>query len=148
MDRPAAIDLPDDERDAALGTGGTGTLAFAAGVDTPPHTVPVSYGYDPDQPAFYFRLAVGPDSAKPPLDGATVTFTTTDEDDGWWSVVAQGELEPIEEVDDASTALDGLGHTDIPLVDIFEGDPSEMTFSFVRLVPDTFSARTEARGPV
>jgi nitroimidazol reductase NimA-like FMN-containing flavoprotein (pyridoxamine 5'-phosphate oxidase superfamily) len=148
MDRPAAIDLPPEERDARLGTGGTGTLAFAAGPDTPPHAVPVSYGYDADGPAFYFRLAADSESEKPPLDGAAVTFTTTGEADGWWSVVAQGALEAIDDVEDRTAALDGLGNTDIPLVDIFETDPGQVRFVFVRLVPETFTARTEEKGPV
>lgn len=146
MERSAAIEIDDDQRDALLGVGGTGLIAFPVGEDTAPHAIPVSYGYDSESQTFYFRLAQSSDSDKPPLDGAAVTFVTYGDPDKWWSVIAQGRLEDIEDVEDSTTALDELHRVDIPIVDIFPGDESEVMFEYVRLVPDEMTARTESPG--
>jgi nitroimidazol reductase NimA-like FMN-containing flavoprotein (pyridoxamine 5'-phosphate oxidase superfamily) len=144
MERCLALEIDDDQRDALLGAGGTGLIAFPAGEDTAPHAIPVSYGYNSQNQTFYFRLAQSSDSAKPPLDGAAVTFVTYGESDGWWSVIAQGKLEDIEGVEDATAELDQLHHVDIPIMDVFPADESEMMFEYVRLVPDEMTARMES----
>lgn len=134
MDSSDPHELAADERDAVLGSGGVGVLAFATSTDDPPHSLPVSYGYDDDTASVYFRLAVGGDSSKRTLLDNPVSFTVHHEgEDGYESVVVQGTLDAIEEADVAGSVLDGLSRVEIPLFDVFDRRPRETTFGFYRL---------------
>ncbi|MFB6075252.1 MAG: pyridoxamine 5'-phosphate oxidase family protein [Haloarculaceae archaeon] len=138
------IELDPATRDAFLSTGGTGVLSLSTSGETPPHSVPVSYGYDDDEETFYFRLAVGPESEKGDLADRPVSFVTYGEREGrWHSVVAEGRLEPVAEAE-ASETLPGLARVDIPLVDAFADPTRTVTFAFFRLEPSALTARTEA----
>lgn len=134
--------MDEDERDAFLGIGGTGVISLAAG-EAPPYSLPVSYGYDVVASTFYFRLAVLPDNEKGDLADRSVSFVTYGNDDGWKSVVANGQLERTTEESVATESLQGLERVHIPLIDIFDKPPREMAFEFYRLVPDELTARTE-----
>lgn len=68
-----------DERDAFLGTGGTGVISFATTGDEPPHSIPVSYGYDGSEVTFYFRLAVDAEATKGMLPTVPFRSLRTDE---------------------------------------------------------------------
>ncbi|KOX93998.1 flavin-nucleotide-binding protein [Haloarcula rubripromontorii] len=137
------VTMTDEERDALLDNGGTGVLSLAAG-DAPPHSVPVSYGYDAPTTTFYFRLAVGAEKSKGELSDRPATFVTYRETDtGWQSVAASGRLEDVEREGIETETLEGLEHVDIPLIDIFERPLREVTFEFYRLVPDDLTGRTE-----
>ncbi|WP_424003501.1 pyridoxamine 5'-phosphate oxidase family protein [Haloarcula salina] len=133
-----------DDRDAFLGIGGTGVLSLAVDEETAPYAAPVSYGYDPEESVFYFRLAANRDSEKGYLDGRPVTFVTYgDGEEPWQSVVASGRLEDASRDDITSEVLDGFERVDIPLVDVFDRPVREVTFEFFRLVPDELTAREE-----
>lgn len=136
-----------DERDAFLGTQGSGVISFATeDADESPHSVPISYGYDPGGGAFYFRLAVGEDREKSDLTDRAVTFVVYGHtDDGWRSVVASGHLESTTEADIATEALAGLEGVRIPLVDVFGKRPADVQFGFFRLVPGELTSREETR---
>lgn len=140
-DNPAAMD--EEAVDTFLGTGGTGVLSLSTGEGTPPHAVPVSYGYDEQTETLYFRLAVGPESSKPELADRPVTFVTYAEDDRWQSVVASGHLEDIERADIATETLDGLHRVEIPLVDMFDDPTRVVDFEFYRLAPESLTGRVE-----
>jgi nitroimidazol reductase NimA-like FMN-containing flavoprotein (pyridoxamine 5'-phosphate oxidase superfamily) len=146
MDVPDTVVVDDAERDRLLGNGGVGVLSFTSGEDDPPHSVPVSYGYDASETTLYFRLAVGEDSGKGEIADHPVAFVVhgTDDDLGYWSVVASGRLQALEQADVATEALDGLDSVQIPLVDIFGTSTRDVTFEFARLVPDSFTARTDS----
>jgi nitroimidazol reductase NimA-like FMN-containing flavoprotein (pyridoxamine 5'-phosphate oxidase superfamily) len=132
------------ERDEFLGDGGTGVLSLATGED-PPHTVPVSYGYDVTAETFYFRLAAGSDGAKGELADRSVTFVTYEKGaEKWQSVVAKGRLEDVEAEGIETETLAGLDRVEIPLIDLFERPLREVTFEFYRLVPEEFTGRVEA----
>ncbi len=134
-----------DERDSFLGTGGTGVISFPRSDDGPPHSVPVSYGYDRSETAFYFRLAVGSDSDKPDPAGSYVTFVVYGRpEDAWRSVVASGQLKETTEASVATESLEGLSRVHIPLVDVFDRPVRDVPFGFYRLVPDEVTARTES----
>lgn len=134
-----------DDRDEFLGTGGTGVLSLSAPADEPPHAVPVSYGYDATDGAFYFRLAVRPDSEKGDLADRPVTFVTYGESgDGWRSVVASGRLAATTEESIAIESLEGLERVDLQYVDIFGQPLRTVTFEFYRLTPDEIGARQES----
>jgi hypothetical protein len=136
--------MDENERDAFLGTGGTGVISLAAGAE-PPYSIPVSYGYDATESVFYFRLAAPPDSGKGDLADRSVSFVTYGNDDGWKSVAATGQLERTTEESVATESLQGLERVHIPLIDIFGKPPREVAFEFYRLVPEELTARTETR---
>lgn len=146
-DEPAEMDV--DERNEFLGAGGTGVLSLSTPDGDPPHSVPVSYGFDASTETFYFRLSVGPDSEKGHLADRTVSFVTYGRaDDGWQSVVARGRLEATSEASIATETLEGFSQTLIPYVDIFGEPPRTVSFEFYRLVPDEISTRQESRSTV
>ncbi|SEJ11525.1 Pyridoxamine 5'-phosphate oxidase [Halohasta litchfieldiae] len=58
MSDPDATAMDDAERDSFLEDGGTGVMSLSTTGDERPHSMPVSYGYDPTESTFYFRLAV------------------------------------------------------------------------------------------
>jgi hypothetical protein len=139
------VAMTDDERDAFLGRSGTGVLSLATDADEPPHAVPVSYGYDPVEETFYFRLAAGSDSDKGALEDRPATFVTyRATDDGWRSVVAGGRLERTTDDSVSTETLDGLERVHLPIVDIFGRPPTEVHFEFVRLVPVRLAGRKES----
>jgi len=137
--------MADDERDEFLGRSGTGVLSLSTAGDDPPHSVPVSYGYDPVDEVFYFRLAVGEESGKAnPTDRGT-TFVTYGERDGRWrSVVASGQLVSTTDESLSTESLAGLERTkQIPIVDVFGEPTSQVEFRFYRLDPDRLTGRVE-----
>jgi len=133
-----------DERDEFLGAGGTGVVSFADG-GGPPHSIPVSYGYDAATESLFFRFAYDADTVKPDPADAAVSFVVYGETaEGWRSVVAKGSLEATDEGGVSTAALDALARVDIPFVDVFERAPVETDFEFFRLQPEEFTGRKEA----
>ncbi len=138
------VAMGDDERDEFLGQGGTGVLSLSTD-EGPPHTVPVSYGYDSAESTFYFRLAVGESHSKGSLPDRDVSFVTFDRrDDDWHSVLAEGRLEDVEREGIETATLDGLHRVDIPLVGIFDRPTKDVDFQFYRLVPDELTGRVQS----
>lgn len=118
-------------------------LTLSSDGDDPPHAVPVSYGYQPADEAFYFRLAVSDE--KGPLADRPATFVVHgDTDDGWHSVVAAGRLERTTDADTPTSALAGMRGVEIPLVDVFGRSTATVAFEFYRLVPESFTGRVES----
>lgn len=145
MSDAQSIEMDADERDAFLGTGGTGVISFARSGDEPPYSLPVSYGYDDSEATFYFRLAVGSESDKGDVAGRHVTFVIYgQEEDRWRSVVVKGRLEGTTEESVATESLQGLQQVHIPLVDIFGRPVKDVPFEFYRLVPDEITSRKES----
>ncbi|TQQ78894.1 pyridoxamine 5'-phosphate oxidase family protein [Halonotius roseus] len=144
----AAIQLSDSECDEFLDRVDTGVLSLSTPRDEPPHSVPVSFGYNAAETVFYFRIADLPPAEKGELEGRAVSFVTyaRDEDaDGYVSVVAQGTLESTTRSDIATEALAGFEGVTIPFVDIFGQPPADVSFSFYRLVPETLTGRKEVK---
>lgn len=138
-----SIRLDDKERDELLGNGGTGVISFSAGVEESPYTLPVSYGYDAAETAFYFRLAER-DDRRERLHRRPVSFVTHRQvDDHWQSVVATGRLQETTDEGIATETLEGLERVSIPFVDIFGEPMSDVKFAFYRLLPEDLEARTE-----
>ncbi|KZN25785.1 flavin-nucleotide-binding protein [Haladaptatus sp. R4] len=140
-----SVRMDDEERDEFLTSGGTGVISFPIGIDESPYSVPVSYGYDPTDVHFYFRLAVEQGGERDEVIDRPVTFVTYDHtDDGWRSVVVRGELDEVAEADITSEVVQGVQRVDIPLVDLFERDSREVTFEFFHLHPTEITSRKEA----
>ncbi len=145
MSDTESVAMGADERDAFLGTGGTGVISFPSSDDESPHSVPVSYGYDRSETTFYFRLTVGPDSDKGDVAGRHVTFVIYgQQDENWQSIIAKGRLEETTEASVATESLEGLQQVHIPLVDIFGRPVKDVPFEFYRLVPDEMTSRRES----
>ncbi len=139
--------MTDAEIDAFLGNGGTAVMSFAR--DDEPYAIPISFGYDPDGPSFYVRLAYGPESEKrsyvrPNAETSLVVHGETDE--GWKSVVATGRLEEVPEPSIDATVVDAVRSVEIPFVDVYERAPRELDFALYRLTVDGLSGRQEASG--
>lgn len=136
----APVDMTAEDRAAVLDTGGVGVLSLSDRESTPPHAVPVSYGFDAAEEVFYFRLSVGPSSAKGDVEDRSASFVVHGEDeDGSWSVVAQGTLVSTDEDSISTESLEGLDRVDIPLVDAFDAPVDEISFAFVRLDPESLT---------
>jgi hypothetical protein len=149
MSAESPVEMNDEERDEFLGNSGTGVVSLETPADDPPHSVPISYGYDAATTTFYFRIAAGSDSEKPDLPGRAVTFVTYGHPDGRWrSVVAQGRLESTTEESIATETLEGLSQIHIPLVDIFGQQSRTVPFEFYRLKPDRITGRKESSSAV
>ena len=140
-----AVRMDDDKRDEFLGRAGTGVISLATPAGDPPHSVPVSYGYDPVESVLYFRLSVGPDRGKGDLDGREATFVTYGERDGRWrSVAASGRLVSTTDESVARETIEGLERTGrIPIVDVFGEPTSEVSFALYRLDHDLLTTRIE-----
>lgn len=142
-DTPVTMDQPECEE--LLAATETGVLSLTTGADEPPHSIPVSFGYDPVESMLYFRLADDPDSEKGILEGRPSSFVVhAHGEEGWRSVVAHGELERTTDEDIALETLEGLERVTIPLVDIFGVPTSDVSFEFFRLSPETLTGRKEA----
>jgi nitroimidazol reductase NimA-like FMN-containing flavoprotein (pyridoxamine 5'-phosphate oxidase superfamily) len=142
-----SVEMDEDERAAFLQTGGTGVISFGSDADEAPYSVPVSYGYDDVEGDFYFRLLLGSERGKEePIEaGRPVSFVTYDQtNEGWKSVVASGELEEVSEPDIDSPVAQAIQRVHIPIVDVFDRHPRELTFYFFRLDPTDVSSRKEA----
>ena len=144
-----SVQMDGDERDEFLGTGGTGVLAAAQDADEPPYSLPVSYGYDAEGGDFYLRLAYSPDSDKNEriTDGQHVSLVVyDDESDRWRSVVVTGTLREVTEAAIDSAVVQAMRRIHIPLVDVFDRHPRELTFRFFTIGTDRITGRKEARG--
>ncbi|WP_458205599.1 pyridoxamine 5'-phosphate oxidase family protein [Haladaptatus sp. NG-SE-30] len=144
MGNVSTVQMSDEERSEFLGRGGTGVVSFSAGTDESPYSLPVSYGYDATGEHFYFRLALGPDSAKADIIDRPVTFVTYDQtESGWRSVVVTGKLADVAEQDIDSDVTQGMRRIEIPLVDVFDRSSREVSFQFFHLDPDEMTSRKE-----
>lgn len=145
MDEASSVKLDEGERNELLERGGTGVISFTTGIDEPPYSLPVSYGYDETNGHFYFHLADGTGTKWDVMqDGDLVSFVTFDRDDGdWWSVVATGTLEGIPEDTVDPVVAEAMRRVQIPLFDVFDAPTRELTFRFFRLDPDDVTGRKE-----
>lgn len=112
----------------------TGVLSMADGDDA--YSIPVSFDYDADESAFYFRFGYGADSQKRHyLDTVdTASFVVYDRtENGWQSVVAQGKPERVSESGLDSSVVEAVDELDIPYFQVHHRPAGEMDFSIVRL---------------
>ncbi len=138
--------LSEDELTAFLGNGGTGVISFSTRSNDSPYSIPVSYGFNTDVEHFHFRLAFPPGSEKEALVTRPVTFVTHRQtDEGWRSVIATGSLEDLTNEPHESSAIQERWGVNIPLVDVFEEPPEDLTLRQFRLVPDQLTGRKQVR---
>ncbi|MFB6282811.1 MAG: pyridoxamine 5'-phosphate oxidase family protein [Halobacteria archaeon] len=149
------LKMEEDEVDEFLGVGGVGVISFSTSRGEPPHTIPVSYGYDSLERKFYFRLEVDPESRKKEVFDQQVdefvdekvhaSFVTVNEtENGWRSVVAHGKLVEVGKSGDTES-LQAFERVDLPLMDMFGKPSREVDFRFYRLEPDELTGYREKR---
>lgn len=159
------VTLPEDERNAFLGDGGTGVLSFGTSDDDPPRSLPVSYGYAAETEQFYFKLSFPPGSSKDEVIDNPVSFVVfgatdpedpdrngdhggSDQADGderpWKSVVATGRLEELADLPPESVAVQGMWAVDIPEFEMFEQPREDVEFHDFCLDPESITGRKES----
>jgi len=139
------VRMDDEEIRALLSSHSIGVLGLPS--DGAPSLRPMSYGYDAEDDGFYLRLAFDTDSEKDGVvsENRPVSLVVYDQTDaGWQSVVAAGRLEEVTEAAIDSDVVQAMRRIHIPLVDVFERHPRELTFRFFRLVTTEVSGRKEA----
>ncbi|MCO8244957.1 MULTISPECIES: pyridoxamine 5'-phosphate oxidase family protein [unclassified Haladaptatus] len=138
------VQMTDEERNEFLGNGGTGVISFSTSPSEPPFSLPISYGYYADTGSLYFRFAFPPDSGKEALLDDPISFVTYEKtDEGYRSVVASGHLEEVDDLPYDSAVAQRMWEVDIPLVDVFEQPPDDVTFRHFHLDPDRLTGRKE-----
>ncbi|WP_436926901.1 pyridoxamine 5'-phosphate oxidase family protein [Halosimplex amylolyticum] len=141
------VEMGEAKVDEFLERGGTGVLALSTVGDEWPDAVPVSYGYDPTDRVFYFRISVDRGDDPEALVDRPVTFVvygSESDDDRWRSVVAHGRLEDADEARIGTQTLAEMERIDIPLVDVFEEPLRMVAFEFFRLDPEEVTGRIES----
>ena len=119
-------EMTPEEIDAFLGENETGVLSLAE--DGDPYAAPVSYGFDPDQRAFYFRLVSTPESEKrrflkPNTTARFVVYGDGEEGvETYRSVVAAGTLSEIDPAGLSVEQIEQYGEAKRPLFEIW-GEP-------------------------
>jgi nitroimidazol reductase NimA-like FMN-containing flavoprotein (pyridoxamine 5'-phosphate oxidase superfamily) len=124
----------------------TGVLAIAKGASV--YAIPVSFAYEEDGPAVYFRLGYGPDRQKRAFveggdEASLVVYDDTDE--GWKSVVAEGHLEVVSESQLDAAIEEAVNGLEIPFFEIHRRPAAELAVSVVRLHVDKLSGIGEAQ---
>jgi len=122
----------------------TGVLSMADGDDA--YGIPVSFDYDPDERAMYFRFGFGVQSEKRRFLEAsdTASFTVYDRGaGGYQSVVAEGHLEQVTESNLGSSVLEALDDLDIPYFQVHRRPAGDMDFAIVRLNVTSLSGIAE-----
>ncbi|WP_231185239.1 pyridoxamine 5'-phosphate oxidase family protein [Haladaptatus sp. DYF46] len=138
------VQMTDEELNDFLGIGGTGVVSFSTPDSDPPFTLPISYGYYAETGDFYFRFSFPPNSEKEALLDDPISFVTYEKTDGGYrSVVASGYLEEVADLPYDSAVAQRMWEVDIPLVDIFERPPEDVTFRHFHLDPDDLTGRKE-----
>lgn len=148
MEDVRSVQMSDEGRDEFLGRGGTGVVSFDTSGDEPPYSLPISYGYDAETGAFYFRLAFSPETGKDDIvdEDRPVSFVTYDDtESGWQSVIATGRLEEITKSALDPNVAEAMQRVEIPLVDVYDRHPIELEFRFFRLTSAQVTGKKEAR---
>lgn len=128
-----------------LETQGTGVLAIGRGGQV--YAIPVSFAYHEDGPALYFRFGYGPESQKRTFveDADSASFVVYDRTgEGWKSVLAEGELEPVSESRLDTSLIEAVNGLHIPYFEVHRRPAAELAFEIVRLDVDKLSGVVEA----
>lgn len=142
MTKDRTVAMETDDIDEFLGSGGTGVLSMAR--RNVPYSVPISYGYDPDERVFYLRLGDTPDSEKRAFIEATETARLVvheQVDDTWTSVIATGGLTEVSGEELNANVATRLREAERPLFEIWDEPSEEITLVITRLSVDSLTGR-------
>ncbi|WP_458209306.1 pyridoxamine 5'-phosphate oxidase family protein [Haladaptatus sp. NG-SE-30] len=147
MNDHRAVQMDADGITDFLGRGGSGVLSLAK--DDAPYSIPVSYGYDASSRRFFIRLGFTGESEKRAYLNASemarlVVYGQTES--GWKSVIATGQLEEATDSDIDVHVVWVLRESQLPVRDLFEVPPDEVSFDMYRLDVEELSGRQTANG--
>ncbi|WP_227131116.1 pyridoxamine 5'-phosphate oxidase family protein [Halorubellus salinus] len=123
---------------------GTGVLALAK--DSDAYAIPVSYTFDEDDEAIYFRMGFAPGSQKRKYldDTDHLSFVVyADTDDGWKSVVVEGTAETLGTDSLDAAIVEAMQGLDIPYYQVHERPATDVQFRIVRVQPTRMSGIVE-----
>ncbi|MFB6359804.1 MAG: pyridoxamine 5'-phosphate oxidase family protein [Halobacteriales archaeon] len=143
---PTATAMDAIEIAAFLDTQATGVIALGKAGSV--YAFPVSYAYNDEEPAIYYRFGFGDDSQKRAyVDNADeVSFVVYDHtEDGWKSVLAEGELEHVSPSKLDTSVVEAVNALRIPYFQVHRQPASELEFSIHRLQVDKLSGIVEAQ---
>jgi len=130
------------DTDALLGRHETGVLSLAR--DDDPYAIPISYGYNADERAFYLRLVSTPDSEKREFlssnpDARLVVYEEAEPT--YQSVVATGTLVEIPREEMTVEHVEQYGDAKRPLFEIWGESKPDLDIKLYELRADTISGR-------
>jgi nitroimidazol reductase NimA-like FMN-containing flavoprotein (pyridoxamine 5'-phosphate oxidase superfamily) len=123
---------------------GTGVLALASENDA--YAIPVSYAFDADEEAIYFRMGFAPGSQKRKYldDTEHLSFVVyADTEDGWQSVVVEGTAEQLGRSSLDAAMVEAMEGLDIPYYQVHERPATDVQFTIVRVDPTAMSGIVE-----
>lgn len=135
-------EMTDAEIDDFLGRHETGVLSLARNDE--PYSIPISYGYDEDDRAFYLRLVSTPDSEKREFlasDPDCRLVVYGESEPVYRSVIATGTLENIPPEELTPDQIAQYGQTRRPLFEIWAQGKSDLDIELYRLSPQTLNGR-------
>lgn len=125
---------------------GTGVLALASDDDA--YAIPVSYAFDVDEEAIYFRMGFAPGSQKRKYleDTEHLSFVVhADTEDGWKSVVVEGTAEQLGSSSLDAAMIEAMEGLDIPYYQVHDRPATDVQFEIVRVDPTAMSGIVEGR---
>ncbi|SER74039.1 pyridoxamine 5'-phosphate oxidase family protein [Natrinema salaciae] len=135
-------EMTDAEIDDFLSRHETGVLSLARSDE--PYAIPISYGYDEADQAFYMRMVSTPESEKRQfLESAPAArLVVYDEADSTYqSVIATGDLETIEPAALTPEQIAQYGEAKRPLFEIWAEGKDTLNIELYRLTPATLAGR-------
>ena len=123
---------------------GTGVLALASENDA--YAIPVSYAFDAEEEAIYFRMGFAPGSQKRKYLENTehLSFVVyADTEDGWKSVVVEGTAEQLGRNSLDAAMVEAMEGLDIPYYQVHERPATDVQFVIVRVDPTRMSGIVE-----
>jgi nitroimidazol reductase NimA-like FMN-containing flavoprotein (pyridoxamine 5'-phosphate oxidase superfamily) len=125
---------------------GTGVLALASEDDA--YAIPVSYAFDADEEAIYFRMGFAPGSQKRKYleDTEHLSFVVyADTGGGWKSVVVEGVAEQLGRSSLDAAMVEAMEGLDIPYYQVHERPATDVQFVIVRVDPTRMSGIVEGK---
>lgn len=132
------------EIDGFLSDNETGVLSLAR--ENEPYAIPISYGYDADSKTFYMRLVSTPESEKREFLSSSpqtrlVVYDENDAGTRYRSVVAIGDLEPVDPEDLSVEDIEQYGEAHRPLFEIWGAGKDDLDIKLYKLQPTEISGR-------
>ncbi len=135
-------EMTDAEIDDFLSRHETGVLSLARTDE--PYAIPISYGYDADDRAFYMRMVSTPESEKRQFleSEPEARLVVYDEaDSAYRSIIATGSLQSIDPSALTPDEIAQYGDAKRPLFEIWADGKDALDIELYRLTPATLNGR-------
>ncbi len=135
-------EMPAADVDDLLERHETGVLSLAR--DDDPYAIPISYGYDPAERTFYFRLVTTPESEKRRFlagDPPARLVVYEEAPPVYRSVVASGRIESVDPATLSSDRIAQYGQAKRPLFEVWEDTRADLDIELYLLDPADIGGR-------